>query len=162
MTWINNYNSCFMWPVKQWFQKLPLIGINLHLTCCFVDETWICFWIHNSSTPNAQVDDTLPCGNQISNYFTFSIPCHGARLTGQLDILPSLFMGGDYWHIYKSLLSSAAITRLNVVSYCINNGRNNGRIPIRRLTHKRHHIPGLNGRAMGCLLWIFVRKLAAL
>ena len=52
---------------------------------------------------------------------------------------------------------SAVITRSNIVWYCINNCRNSSRISIRIRTHKRHLIPLPDGRAMGCILWIFVR-----
>ena len=58
--------------------------------------------------------------------------------------------------------SSAVITRSNFVRYFINNYRTWCRISIRCWIHKRHTIPRPNGRAMGCLLWIFVRKLTAL
>ena len=58
----------------------------------------------------------------------------------------------------KYLQSSAVITRSNVVRYYINNYRNRGRISIRCWIHKRHSIPRPNGRAMCCLLWIFVRN----
>ena len=61
-----------------------------------------------------------------------------------------------------SVQSSAVITRFNIVRYYINKYRNWSRIWIRRWIHKRHPIPRPNGRAMGCLLWIFVRKLTAL
>ena len=57
--------------------------------------------------------------------------------------------------------SSAVITWCNIVRYCINNYGNSDRISIRCWFHKRHPIPHPNGRAMGCLLWIFVRKLTA-
>ena len=62
----------------------------------------------------------------------------------------------------KVIQSSAVITRSNIVRYFINNYRNRGRILIRCWIHKIHPIPRPNGRAMGCLLWIFVRKLTAL
>ena len=61
-----------------------------------------------------------------------------------------------------SIQSSAVITRSNIVRYNINNYRNWCRISIRCWDYKRHPIPRPNGRAMGCLLWIFVRKLTAL
>ena len=57
---------------------------------------------------------------------------------------------------------SAIITRSNIVRCYINNYRNWGRISIRCWIHKRHPIPRPNGRAMGCLLWIFVKKLTML
>ena len=53
--------------------------------------------------------------------------------------------------------SSAVITGSNIVRYHMNNYRN--RISIRWWIHKRHPIPRPNGRAMGCLLWIFVKKI---
>ena len=58
--------------------------------------------------------------------------------------------------------SSAVIKRSNMVRFCINNCRNWDIISIRCWIHKRHPIPRPNGRAMGCLLWIFVIKLTAL
>ena len=58
--------------------------------------------------------------------------------------------------------SSTVLTRSNIARYYINNYRNWGRISIRRWIYKRHTIPRPNGRAMGCLLWIFVEKLTAL
>ena len=53
------------------------------------------------------------------------------------------------------------VTRPNIVRYFINNYRNWGRISIICWIYKRHTIPRPNGRAMGWLLWIFVRKLTA-
>ena len=50
----------------------------------------------------------------------------------------------------------------NIVRYFMNDYRNWGRISIRCWIHKRHTIPLPNGRAMGCLLWLFVRKLTPL
>ena len=53
----------------------------------------------------------------------------------------------------------------NVIQYCKilhNNYRNWGRISIRCWIHKRHSIPRPIGQAMGCLLWMFVRKLTTL
>ena len=58
--------------------------------------------------------------------------------------------------------SSVFITWSNIVRYCMNNYRNSGRLSIRCWTHKRHPIARPNGRAMGCLLWIFVRKITAI
>ena len=63
---------------------------------------------------------------------------------------------------YYNIQSSAVITRSNIVRYYINNYRNWSRMSIRCRIHKRHHITRPNGRAMGCLLWIFMRKLTAL
>ena len=47
----------------------------------------------------------------------------------------------------------------NMIRYCINVCRNSGRTSVRGWTHKRHHTPHTDRRAMGCLLWIFVRKI---
>ena len=49
--------------------------------------------------------------------------------------------------------------RSNIGRYYMNNYRNWGRISIRCWIHKKHPIACPNGRAMGCLLWIFVRKI---
>ena len=57
--------------------------------------------------------------------------------------------------------SSAVITRSSIVRYHINNFSNWVRTSIRCWIHKRRPIPRPNGLAMGCLLWIFVRKLTA-
>ena len=62
----------------------------------------------------------------------------------------------------KLLQSSAVIMRSNIVRYYMNNYRNWDRISTRCGFHIRHPISRANGRAMGCLLWIFVRKLTAL
>ena len=67
-----------------------------------------------------------------------------------------------YWGFFFGIQSSAAITRCNIVKYCIINCRKWGRISITCWIHKRHPIARPNGRAMGCLLLIFFRKLAAL
>ena len=53
---------------------------------------------------------------------------------------------------------SAVITRSNIVRYYINDYRNWGRISIRWWMYKRQPIPRSYGRAMGCLLLIFLRK----
>ena len=66
------------------------------------------------------------------------------------------------WFTTDSINSNAVIMRSNIVRYCIYDSTNWGRIPIRWLTHKRHPISRPNGRAMGCLLWIFERKCTAL
>ena len=63
---------------------------------------------------------------------------------------------------YCDIVSSAVITRSNIVRYYIYDYRNWSRISIRYWNHKRHPIPRPNGRAMGCILWIFVRKPTAL
>ena len=57
---------------------------------------------------------------------------------------------------------SAVITRSNIVRYYINDYRNWDRTLISCWIHKRHPIPRPKRRAMGCLLWIFVRKLTTL
>ena len=56
--------------------------------------------------------------------------------------------------------SSAVITRSTIVRYCINDCRNSGRISIRCWIHRRHPIPCPIEQAMGCLLWLFLRKLS--
>ena len=58
--------------------------------------------------------------------------------------------------------SSAVITRSNIVRYYFGDYRNWSRTSIRCWDHKTHPIPRPNGRAMGCILWIFVRKPTAL
>ena len=63
--------------------------------------------------------------------------------------------------------SNVVITRSNIVRHYVNDYRDWGRISVRCRIHKRHPIPTPtphrpNGRAMSCLLWIFVRKLVAL
>ena len=58
---------------------------------------------------------------------------------------------------YNNILSTVEC-RYNmpdIVRYYINNYRNCGRIPTRCWIHIRHPTPRPNGRAMGCLLWIF-------
>ena len=68
----------------------------------------------------------------------------------------------SHWGLLTHIQSSAVITRSNIVRFCINNCRNWDIISIRCWIHKRHPIPRPNGRAMRCLLWIFVIKLTAL
>ena len=64
--------------------------------------------------------------------------------------------------IYRTQLqSSAVIMWPNLVRYYINNHRNWSRIWIRCWIHKRQPIPCPNGQGMGCLLWIFVKKLTS-
>ena len=55
--------------------------------------------------------------------------------------------------------SRAIIKWSNIVRYYIYNNRDWGTISIRCWIHKRHSIPRPNGRAMGSLLWRFVKKL---
>ena len=57
---------------------------------------------------------------------------------------------------------NAFITQSRIVRYYINDYRNWGRISIRCCIYIRHPIPRPNGRAMVCLLWIFMRKLTTL
>ena len=63
---------------------------------------------------------------------------------------------------YSYIQLSAVITRSNIVRYYINNYINWSRISVRGWIHKRHPLPRLNGRPMGCLLWISVEKIDAL
>ena len=66
---------------------------------------------------------------------------------------------------YRGFGNTTIMRWSNIVRYYINYYRNWGRISslwIRCWIHKRHHIPRPNGRAIGCLLWIFVRKLTTL
>ena len=74
---------------------------------------------------------------------------------------PYLTLKRKLWGV-NCIQSSAVITRSNIVSYCINNCSNSGRISIKCLIHKRHPIPRPNGRVMGCHLWTFFRKFTAL
>ena len=70
-------------------------------------------------------------------------------------------LGVIWWETHK-IQWSAVITRSNIVSYYIKDYRNWRRISNRCWINKRHPTPRPNGRAMGCLLWIFVRKLTTL
>ena len=63
-----------------------------------------------------------------------------------------------YKPLVKWVQCSAVIKQSNIVRYCINNYRNWGRISTRCWIH----IPCPNGRAMGCLLWLFMRRLTVL
>ena len=68
----------------------------------------------------------------------------------------------DTWNLHqkkKKIQSSAVITLSNIVRFYINNYRNWGGISIRCWIHKRNPLLSPDGRAMRCLLWIFVRKL---
>ena len=62
----------------------------------------------------------------------------------------------------NNIHSNAVITQSNIVRYCIKVCWNWGTISIKCWIHKRHPIPRPLGRDMGCLLWIFLRKLTAL
>ena len=42
------------------------------------------------------------------------------------------------------------------------NYRNWDRVSVRCWNHRKHHISHPNARAMGCLLWVFVRKLTTI
>ena len=78
-----------------------------------------------------------------------------------LYLLPSVeLFSPSGWNIQNhiELQSSAVITRPNFVRYYIDNYRNRTRISIRCWIHKGHPIPHPNRPAMGCLLWIVVRK----
>ena len=79
---------------------------------------------------------------------------------GENDALISIKLERDT--LQYLMQSNAFITRCKIVRYYINNCRNCGRISIRCWTHQRHPIPCPRGRAIGCLLWIFVGKLNAL
>ena len=68
-----------------------------------------------------------------------------------------------YWRVKYIYTIECRFNAFQHISrYCMNNYRNSGRISTRRWFHKRHPIPRPDGRATGCLLWIFVRKLTAL
>ena len=62
------------------------------------------------------------------------------------------------YYIRGLMQSNAVITRSNILRDYINNYKNWGRISIRCWLKKRHPIPRPYGRAMRCLLWIFVKK----
>ena len=82
---------------------------------------------------------------------------------GNITNLKLLKYNNGRFHTNTQLViqSSALKTRSNIISFYINNFTNWGRILIRCWIHKRHPTPRPNGRAMGCLLWIIVRKLTA-
>ena len=74
-----------------------------------------------------------------------------------------IYMMYCIWYIWYGIIQSSAVkTRSNIERFCIKNCRNWDMISIRCWIHKIHPIPRLNGRVMGCLLWIFVIKLTAL
>ena len=88
------------------------------------------------------------------------------RINASVDLQAVVGISPLYWNsvlvvhlVYHSALKMYVIN--NVVRYCINNYSNWVRISIKCWFHKRHPIPRPNGRAMGCLLRIFVRKLTA-
>ena len=58
--------------------------------------------------------------------------------------------------------NTGVIAQSNIITYYINNYINWSKISIRCWLRKRHNIPRPNRQAMGCLLWIFVRKLTTL
>ena len=62
--------------------------------------------------------------------------------------------------LFDKFLSRVECRHIGI--YYINNYRNWGRIWIGCWNHKRHSRARRNGRAMGCLLWIFLRKLTTL
>ena len=66
-----------------------------------------------------------------------------------------------FWVIYPTsgIQSSAVITRSNSSWYDIRHCDNSGRKWVRYSNHNRYPIYRLRGRAMGCVLWAFWRKL---
>ena len=74
---------------------------------------------------------------------SFSIPHYDYSFSGQTKL-------------------SAVITRSHIVRYWINNCRKWSRISSGHWIHERHSIPLPIGRAIGCLLLMFSRKLTAL
>ena len=79
--------------------------------------------------------------------------------TDSLSIEPS---GTNFSEIWTKIQLSAVITRSNLSRYYIRHCDNSGRKWVRFENHNRHPIPRPHGRAMGCLLWGFRRKLTAL
>ena len=65
-------------------------------------------------------------------------------------------------HFILAIQLSVVIMHSSIVRYYMNNYRNGGRMSIRCWIHERHLIPRHNGWCMGCLLWIFFRKLTML
>ena len=68
----------------------------------------------------------------------------------------------EFWpshrRIFKTSLYYKTCLILETRRY-VNNHRNWGKISIKCCSPKRHPIARPNGRTMGCLLWMFVRKL---
>ena len=79
---------------------------------------------------------------------------------GSQQLLPTISLSrndsSQCPYIFKQ--SSAVIARSSIIRYYINYYSNWGRISIKCWIHKRYPIPRPNGRAMACLLWMFVRK----
>ena len=90
-----------------------------------------------------------------ANWIYFLHQLFGDRFKWNLNQNKILY--NDRW-LTTEVQSSAVITRSNIVRYYINNYRNWDRISIRCWIHKRHPIVRPNGRAMECLLWIFVKE----
>ena len=95
--------------------------------------------------------------------------CWGQNISGKLSRYQGWSWPGSLHcqfisnHDCDHIQLSAVIKWFNMLRrYYINDYRNWSRISIRCWIHKRHPISRPNRRAMGCLLWIFVRKLTAL
>ena len=73
------------------------------------------------------------------------------------------FLSLYFTHIHFSAIITwsniVSITWSNIVRYYVNNYRNWGRVSIRCWIYKRHLKAHPNGRAMGCVFGIFMRKL---
>ena len=97
--------------------------------------------------------DEKLCGHSSSHYCGCGRPVYNRTSAGT-----TMTMFGSHICVLK-VQSSAVITRSNIVRYYMNNYKNWGRISSRCWIYKRHPIPRPNGRAMGCILWVyFVRK----
>ena len=89
----------------------------------------------------------------------------GVNPIGHVEVIwPMMiqFTDANWDYLGREVQSSAVIMRSKIVRFCINNCRNWDIISIGCWIHKRHPISHPSGRAIGCLLWIFVIKLTAL
>ena len=115
------------------------------------------WWWH---TTENWIDGNLVSQNELSVHAVRASVggCHSG-CNGAMNA--ELIQAGGWKNSIK-IQSCAAIKRSNIVRYHINNCRNSGRISIRCWIHKRHPATPPNGRAVGCLLRIFLRKLTTL
>ena len=155
----NYYGTCFIDQRSgQIYDHAPLINncrpINLNNSRNWRYSPGHSFWYMNYARMSlTDIISFLALSSLYTAYFHRCYVC-------MVETWELVYM---HWQQGKlQLQPSAVITRSNLSRYYIRHCDNSSRKWIRYLNHSRHPIPRPHGRAMGCLLWGFGKKLTAL
>ena len=145
--------SYVVWTVAKYQFGRSFDYLDLHRSVCNKNEN--IYWIAVSITMPLQ---RRPNWSSIGVLVWFRITFVSSKIFREWTTRSVLI--GIRSHF--SVQSCVVITRPNITWYCKQHCRNSGRLSIWCWTQKTHPIPQPHERAMGRLIWIFVRKLTAL